>query len=40
MAMTPAKRRAMRAMYEKRDQERKSVRLGIKPVKVKKGKRR
>ena len=40
MAMTPSKRHAMRAMYEKRDQDRKNARLGIKPAKAKKGKRR
>lgn len=41
MAMAPAKRHAMRAMYEKRDQERKNARLGIKPKMVsKKGKRK
>lgn len=40
MAMTPSKRHAMRAMYEKRDQDRKNARLGIKPTKAKKGKRR
>jgi hypothetical protein len=41
MAMAPAKRHAMRAMYEKRDQERKNARLGIKPLKTnKKGKRK
>lgn len=40
MAMTPAKRHAMRAMYEAKAQERKNARLGIKPQKAKKGKRR
>lgn len=40
MAMTPAKRHAMRAMYEARDKARKNERLGIKPQKTKKGKRR
>ena len=41
MAMTSAKRHAMRAMYEKRDQDRKNARLGIKPKMVgKKGKRK
>ena len=39
-SMTPAKRHAMRKMYEARDQERKNVRLGIKPrfTKKKRGK--
>lgn len=40
MAMTPAKRHAMRAMYEKKDQERKNARLGIKPTKSSKKKGR
>ena len=40
MAMTPAKRRQIRAMYEKRDQERKNERLGIKPTRNKKRKGR
>ena len=41
MAMTPSKRHAMRAMYEKRDQERRNIRLGIKPQRTnKKGKRK
>jgi len=41
MAMTPAKRHAMRAMYEARDLARKNERLGIKPAKSnKKGKRK
>lgn len=41
MAMTPQKRRKMRDMYEKRDQERRNARLGIKPTKAtKKGKRK
>ena len=39
-SMTPAKRHQMRAMAEKKDQDRKNARLGIKPIKVKKGKRR
>ena len=30
-SMTPAKRHAMRKMYEDRDQVRKNERLGIKP---------
>ncbi len=39
--MTPAKRHAMRAMYEARDLARKNERLGIKPKTTKKkGKRR
>ena len=38
--MTPSKRHAMRAMYEARDLARKNERLGIKPMKSKKGKRR
>ena len=40
--MTPAKRHQMRAMYEKRDQERRNARLGIKPkmANKKKGKRK
>jgi hypothetical protein len=38
--MNPAKRHAMRAMYEARDKARKNERLGIKPTKVKKGKRK
>lgn len=40
MAMTPLKRRKIRAMYEERDQQRRNERLGIKPVKTKKGKRK
>ena len=41
MAMTPAKRHAMRAMYEARDLARKNERLGIKPTKSnKKGKKK
>jgi hypothetical protein len=41
MAMTPAKRHQMRAMYEAKAQERKNARLGIKPKQAnKKGKRR
>ena len=41
MAMTPAKRHAMRKMYEERDKARKNARLGIKPKMAnKKGKRR
>jgi hypothetical protein len=31
MAMTPAKRHAMRKMYEERDAKRKNERLGLKP---------
>lgn len=38
-SMTPAKRHAMRAMYEERDKARKNERLGIKP-KMTKGKKR
>lgn len=38
MAMAPAKRHAIRAMYEKRDQERKNARLGIKVKFSSKGK--
>ena len=38
--MTPSKRHKMRAMYEAQDQARKNARLGIKPMKAKKGKRR
>jgi hypothetical protein len=37
--MTPAKRHAMRAMYEAQAQDRKNARLGLKPQ-AKKGKRR
>ena len=41
MAMTPAKRHAMRAMYEARDKARKDKRLGLKPkFSTKKGKRK
>ena len=41
MAMTPAKRHQMRAMYEARDKARKDQRLGIKPKFAnKKGKRK
>ena len=41
MAMTPAKRHQIRAMYEARDQKRRNERLGIKPKKAtKKGKRK
>ena len=39
-SMTPAKRHKIRAMYEAQDQERRNARLGIKPQKAKKGKRR
>jgi hypothetical protein len=40
-SMTPAKRHAMRAMYEAKAQERKNERLGIKPkFSAKKGKRK
>lgn len=38
--MTPAKRHAMRKMYEDRDKARKNERLGIKPIKTKKKKSR
>ena len=38
--MTPAKRHQIRAKYEAQDQARKNERLGIKPMKSKKGKRR
>ena len=40
MAMTPAKRHAMRAMYEERDKTRKNARLGIKPKFANKNKKR
>lgn len=40
MAMTPAKRHQIRAMYEAKAQDKKNARLGIKPMKVKKGKRK
>ena len=41
MAMTPAKRHAMRKMYEERDKARKDARLGLtKKMKSGKGKRR
>lgn len=39
-SMTPAKRHQMRAMAEARDKARKNERLGIKPTKSKKGKRK
>ncbi len=39
-SMAPAKRHAMRAMYEARDKARKDARLGIKPRVAKKGKRK
>ena len=39
MAMTPAKRHAMRAMYEAKAQERKNARLGNKHKKTKKDKK-
>lgn len=39
-SMTPSKRHAIRAMYEERDKARKNERLGIKPIKAKKGKRK
>lgn len=39
-SMTPAKRHAMRAMYEARDLARKNERLGIKPTKSSKKKGR
>lgn len=40
MAMAPAKRHQIRAMYEQKAQDRKNVRLGLKPQKIKKGKRK
>lgn len=40
MAMTPAKRHAMRKMYEERDKARKNARLGLKPTKSSKKKGR
>jgi hypothetical protein len=40
MAMTPAQRHKIREMYEKQQQDRKNSRLGIKPQKTKKGKRK
>jgi len=40
MAMTPAKRHAMRAMYEAKDLEKKNKRLGLTPKKSKKAKRK
>lgn len=40
MAMTPAQRHKIREMYEKQQQDRKNTRLGIKPQKSKKGKRK
>ena len=39
-SMTPAKRHAMRAMYEAQDLERKNKRLGLTPKKNKKAKRK
>jgi hypothetical protein len=39
-SMTPAKRHAIRAMYEAQDQAKKNARLGIKPKLAKKGKRK
>lgn len=38
MAMTPAKRHAIRAQYEKKDQEKRNARLGLVPKKIKKRK--
>lgn len=40
MAMTPAQRHKIREMYEKQQQDKKNARLGIKPQKSKKGKRK
>ena len=41
MAMTPAKRHAIRAKYEAKDQAKKNERLGLKPkFTTKKGKRK
>ena len=40
MAMTPAKRHQIRAMYEAQQKKKKNSRLGIKPQKTKKGKRK
>lgn len=41
MAMTPAKRHAIRAKYEAKDQAKRNERLGLKPkVTNKKGKRK
>ena len=40
MAMTPAQRHKIRAMYEAKDQAKKNARLGIKPKLAKKGKRK
>lgn len=39
MAMTPAKRHAMRKMYEERAKARKEERLGLKKKTTKKGRR-
>lgn len=40
MAMTPAKRHAIRAEYERKDQEKRNIRLGITPKKTKSKKRK
>ena len=40
MAMTPAKRHAIRAEYERKDQEKKNIRLGLTPQKIKNKKRK
>ena len=40
MAMTPAKRHAIRTEYERKDQEKRNIRLGITPKKTKNKKRK
>ena len=39
-SMTPAKRHAIRAMYEAKDQAKKNERLGLKPKFINKGKKK
>ena len=39
-SMTPAKRHAIRAMYEAKDQAKRNERLGLKPKFINKGKKR
>ena len=39
-SMTPAKRHAIRAMYEAKDQAKRNERLGLKPKFINKGKKK
>ena len=40
MAMTPAQRHRIREMYEKQQQDKRNTRLGLRPQKANKGKRK